>query len=85
MRENAMKAILQATKPATRVSVGLPLASSPFSGVKALNGCTDAKWEGFCNGNGTDVGRDIDALIGAAQNSRNSNEIILYRGRHKTH
>ncbi len=44
-------------------------ASRVFSilGVKALNGCTDAKWEGFCNGNGTDVGRDIDALIGAAQ------------------
>lgn len=44
-------------------------ASRVFSilGVKALNGCTDAKWEGFCNGNGTEVGRDIDALIGAAQ------------------
>ena len=50
--ENAMKAILQATKPATRVS--RRFASRVFSilGVKALNGCTDAKWEGFCNGNG---------------------------------
>nr|DAO68751.1 MAG TPA: hypothetical protein [Caudoviricetes sp.] len=29
--ENATTATLQVTKPATRVSAGLPLASSPFS------------------------------------------------------
>ena len=45
-------------------------ASRVFSilGVKALNGCADAKWEGFCNGNGTEVGRDIDALTITAKN-----------------
>ena len=45
-------------------------ASRVFSilGVKALNGCNDAKWDGFCNGNGTEVGRDIDALTKTAQN-----------------
>lgn len=45
-------------------------ASRVFSilGVKALNGCIDAKWDGFCNGNGTEVGRDIDALTQTAQN-----------------
>jgi hypothetical protein len=45
-------------------------ASRVFSilGVKALNGCIDAKWDGFCNGNGTEVGRDIDALTKTAQN-----------------
>lgn len=45
-------------------------ASRVFSilGVKALNGCIDAKWDGFCNGNGIEVGRDIDMLIKTAQN-----------------
>lgn len=45
-------------------------ASRVFSilGVKSLNGCADAKWEGFCNGNGTEVGRDIDALTSTAKN-----------------
>lgn len=36
-------------------------------GVKALNGCMDAKWAGFCNGNGTDIGHEIDALVKKAQ------------------
>lgn len=36
-------------------------------GVKALTGCMDAKWAGLCNGNGTEVGGDIDALVVAAQ------------------
>lgn len=36
-------------------------------GVKALRGCQDANWDGFCNGNGTEVGHDIDALVVAAQ------------------
>lgn len=35
-------------------------------GVKALRGCQDASWEGFCNGNGTNIGQDMEALVKTA-------------------
>lgn len=36
-------------------------------GVKALNGCDDKTWDKFCNGNGTDVGNDMNSLVKTAQ------------------
>ena len=36
-------------------------------GVKALNGCDDKTWDKFCNGNGTDVGNDMNSLVRTAQ------------------
>lgn len=36
-------------------------------GVKAISGCGNKSWDGFCNGNGTDVGCNIDKLIVASK------------------
>lgn len=35
--------------------------------VKALRGCITKNWFGFQNGNGTDVGKDIERLIKRAE------------------
>lgn len=35
--------------------------------VKALRGCTVKNWLGFQNGNGTDIGKDIERLIKRAE------------------
>lgn len=31
--------------------------------IMAYRGCYDKTWDGFCNGNGTDIGNDFNKLI----------------------
>jgi hypothetical protein len=40
--------------------------------VKANRGCNHQSWEGFQNGNGEDVGKDIDRLIRKAEKVLNA-------------
>ena len=36
-------------------------------GIKAFKGCKNKTWDGFCNGNGTDIGNDIKSIVRTAQ------------------
>lgn len=46
---------------------GLSAALIMVLKVKALSGCIEKNWLGFQNGNGTDIGKDMERLIKRAE------------------